>query len=340
MIRKVYAVLALCICVSALLSCDVDFDPNGEYKEQMMVYCVLDKNSDTTFVRIERCFLGGANYAKNKDSLYYDEQDLDVRMYAYTLGDTVNSRKEFVFSFGHGSNKEDGLFYSGNDSPIYYCRTKDELKQYPFYRLVIKNLKTGLVVSASTYMVSDVKVKTTDMRFRNAGDPTVSLDDEKQIMWEGYTGENVAEKCKAKYFLVKIRFNFGKDGTTNLDYIDIPIAKRTVFGNTDRDNSVPVTIGYLINNLKEGFNKKNQTNIRITARQNFVISVSACNKDMTDYIMANNSSESELNYKPVFTNIVNGYGLFASRTYAEQYIDRNNVDNNFWIELSKIISTN
>ena len=50
------------IAASLLLSaCEVEFSPNAEWREIPVVYCVLDQDDDTTFVRVERCFLGEGN---------------------------------------------------------------------------------------------------------------------------------------------------------------------------------------------------------------------------------------------------------------------------------------
>ena len=72
--KRLYFVLSTLLIICTLAGCEAEFSPEGDYSEQMMVYCLLDKNSDTTFARIERCFLGKGNaveYASNKDSIYY-----------------------------------------------------------------------------------------------------------------------------------------------------------------------------------------------------------------------------------------------------------------------------
>ena len=42
-------------------SCKVEFSPNAEWKEVPVVWCVLDQMDDTTWVRVQRCFLGEDN---------------------------------------------------------------------------------------------------------------------------------------------------------------------------------------------------------------------------------------------------------------------------------------
>lgn len=339
--KKFYFALSLVLILFTLAACEAEFSPEGDYSEQMMVYCLLDKNSDTTFVRIERCFLGKGNaveYASNKDSIYYQDGDLDVKLYAYTLNDTNNAKKTFSFSYTT-REKNNGTFYSNGSSPIYYCVTKNELQNYTFYKLVIKNLRTGLTVSSSTYMVNEFEVTSSDLRFQvaNANSPN-HLDDFKDIHWTGYSNNSASELNKAKFFQMDIVFYYGKDGTNVVDSVSMPIMSRAVSGTTQQDNSIRVTINDLILKIKEELNKKGQTKIKPTATHNFVIKVYGSNKDMADYMSANNAAQTSLNYKPMYSNIRNGYGLFASRNIASKVINQSNVSSSFWIELKKVIT--
>ena len=49
-------------------SCEVEFDPNEEWKAVTVVYGVLDQDDDTTFVRVQKGFL--ALLERNKEELF------------------------------------------------------------------------------------------------------------------------------------------------------------------------------------------------------------------------------------------------------------------------------
>ena len=105
-----------------MVSCEADFDPNDSWQERMMVYCLLDQDDDTTFVRIEKCFLGNGNayeYAKNKDSVYYSKDALDVKLYAYWSWDTNTVTDIYDFQYTT-KKKAEGYFYSDDNCPLYY----------------------------------------------------------------------------------------------------------------------------------------------------------------------------------------------------------------------------
>ena len=62
--------LFLFLMVLCFVSCEVEFDPNADWKATTVVYGVLDQDSDTTFVRVQKGFLGNGNYldyAKERD---------------------------------------------------------------------------------------------------------------------------------------------------------------------------------------------------------------------------------------------------------------------------------
>lgn len=339
--KRLYFVLSALLIMCTLAGCEAEFSPEGDYSEQMMVYCLLDKNSDTTFARIERCFLGKGNaveYARNKDSIYYKNGDLDVKLYAYTLDDTNNAKKTYSFAYTTRA-KNDGTFFADGNTPIYYCVTKNELQNYSFYKLVIKNLKTGVVVSSSTYMVDEFEVTSSDLRFQAANaNSTNHLEDFKDIHWSGYSNNSATEQNKAKFFQMDIVFYYGKNGTNVVDSVSMPILSRAVSGTTQQDNFVRITINDLVYKIREELSKKGQNTIKPTATHNFVIKVYGSNKDMADYMSANNAAQTALNYKPMYSNINNGYGLFASRNVAFKVIDQSNISTNFWIELKKLIT--
>ena len=56
---RIIAILILCVC--SFVSCEVEFSPNDKWTEIPVVYCVLDQDDDTSFVRVQRCFLGEGN---------------------------------------------------------------------------------------------------------------------------------------------------------------------------------------------------------------------------------------------------------------------------------------
>ena len=69
--KKIVYILSI-LSILVFASCDAEFDPNDDWQENMMIYCLLDQDDDITYVRVEKCFLGNCNaydFAKTKDSV-------------------------------------------------------------------------------------------------------------------------------------------------------------------------------------------------------------------------------------------------------------------------------
>ena len=84
--------------LSAMLmsSCEVEFSPNAEYVETPVVYCVLDQDDDTTWARVERCFLEEGNIYNfgSQSQLYtYPQGTIKVNLLAYRNGSLADRRR-------------------------------------------------------------------------------------------------------------------------------------------------------------------------------------------------------------------------------------------------------
>ena len=56
---RIFRIIALAAVFAMFaVSCDNDFNPNAEWKETMVVYGLLDQDQDTTWVRVQKCYLG------------------------------------------------------------------------------------------------------------------------------------------------------------------------------------------------------------------------------------------------------------------------------------------
>ena len=51
----------IAVTLLAFSSCRVEFSPNAPWRDVPSVYCVLDPEEDTVWVRLQRCYLGEDN---------------------------------------------------------------------------------------------------------------------------------------------------------------------------------------------------------------------------------------------------------------------------------------
>ena len=153
------------ISIFVFASCEVEFSPNAEWTETPVVYCLLDQDDDTTFVRVQRCFLGTDNnyqYAAIADSINYRQGDITVIMEEWNgklgsdglLARTGDApRRIFDFNYQEIVNKDSGAFYN-TIQPVYACPTAGQLDTNCVYRLkVIKNATGDTIAQAETSLI-------------------------------------------------------------------------------------------------------------------------------------------------------------------------------------------
>jgi hypothetical protein len=296
----------------AFCSCNVDFDPNTEWKETTIVYSLLDQDDDTTFVRVEKAFLGKGNYiefAEVRDSIYYKEEDIDVKMYeAYTWDENFNTPSDtFQFIYTTAYQKQEGEF-SNEESPIYYCVTRGRIRQNRLYKLVVTNLKTGNIVSSTTSPLATfniLKPESNNFVF-NGTKNNLKMD----IEWNNKNNNSYG--AMPKLFQPMIRFYYMENNVEK--FIDVSFGKvvNQYSAGTSHKMTYTLTMQSLLNALKTKLDN-NQPKQWTNRTNPLELTIAACDIAMYDYMNINRADENMLTERPFYTNIDNGVGLFASR---------------------------
>lgn len=339
--RKIFACLLL-ISVCLLVACQVDFEPNDDYVEQMNVYCLLDPDDDTTFVRVEKVFFGGGNAlenAHNKDSLYYGKDDLQVMLYVYNAWDTTELQDSFAFDYKQ-VERSSSDFYSSSDCPVYYCVTKGKLFISKYYKLVVKNLKTFSQAQAGTFLIDDYTITANNFTFNEtksneeaSNNKASYLNRKMKVQWTTASNNWITKDMYAKQFQLDIRFNYLKD--SRIYSIDIPINKKTNSYNSIVNMSSYVVMADVVNAIKQQL--AGQTSLAWYSTKPFEIRVLAGNLQLFDYVSINASNLNTLNYQSFYSNITGGVGLFASRrTHIAVGFTDKQIDNNLKTEIKSL----
>lgn len=317
--KRILFVIGLILSAFSFVSCDVEFTPNEDWQEQMMVYSVLDQDDDTSYVRVEKVFLGNGNalhYAREKDSLYYQANDLDVKIFVYNINDTNNIVDVLQFDYTT-TYKPEGEFYSG-EVPLYFCKTKNRLSPDKFYKLEVTNLKTGFKATSTTYLVADYSVLTSNFTFNNNSGRSML------VKWTNVDGYNFNTNTIAKRFQINIRFNYRQNA--QIHHVDMPLSAQTNTSLTAKSLETKVNKEDIVLYLKNALG--GVAGISWYDAAPFEINVLGCDQEMFDYISINNATEASINFKPSYSNIKGGYGLFGarrthiSRSYSTQQVDQ------------------
>ena len=291
------------------VSCESEFNPNGEWKEVTAVYGILDQDEDTTWVRIQKCFLGEGNmleFAKVPDSTYYKDGELVVTLTEYEGTKEAKGKatgKMFRANRTVISGKQEGVFPS-QEQPVYFFVTKGQLSQGRVYELTVENVKTKNVVSAVTSLIGDYQLRA----------PLMDFEFEKRSGNDRFTELKWSTNKSVLTYQPSYRFYYMEK--------DSPIIKHVDFtGEIEKYSPQELRSSFFQSTLfslfKDRFTKENYPAKSIDLVDSVSIFINGADQELSDYIGFNNS-EQGLQEKPIYTNVLNGIGIFASRHSIEQ----------------------
>ncbi|MBR1517745.1 MAG: DUF4249 family protein [Bacteroidales bacterium] len=144
--------------VMLFAACKADFNPNADWKEVPLVYCVLDQDDTVSYVRVQKCYLGDDNlksYASIRDSSNYAEGELRVEILVWP--DEASMVREgalpirtLAFDYQMLHDKASGVF-SSPDQPVYLHRNVvGDFDTSAYYQLVVTKVATGAILARST----------------------------------------------------------------------------------------------------------------------------------------------------------------------------------------------
>ncbi len=302
--RKIWIISMITIISIAMLSCSKDIEVNDDYKDITIVYGLLDSEDSLSYIRIEKAFLSQGN-------IYQDAQIADSNQYPYKLEVSVSDANgtHIIFDTTTVYNKEDGIFYK-DKMKVYMADTKGKLQPNTVYTLKVYNPINGQeqtsqckLLDASTFIYDGYYpgprvsfIKTHDVRFKTI--PNVSA------------------------YQLLIRFHYIDSLTTDhsLSYHHVDMLTPVLFNNA---NAVGTRVNIGVNgdswfdNLKAKIPVKPNV-LRFEDKVDFIIYMA--DTDYKTYMEIHQPNSSLVIDRPEFTNITNGYGLFAARTkYISQH---------------------
>ena len=282
-----------------------------DYKDHPIVYGIIDANDSISYIRIQKAF-------QSEGHLYEDAQIADSNIYPYKLDVSLKSGNRIIkFDTITIANKEEGTFFSPN-YPIYYAPTKNLLNIDLPLELEIRNPKTGHVAKSTTKLMDASKLDIIRPVF------VVSLSENFGIDY--YSLENIST-----YQLI-IRFHYMEmipDDSSSIvyKYTDITNELRrskTLYGEEILRNIFqPDVFFYQINKTIA----PTQELVRYNGKLELIIKT--IEDSFYTYSENHQASGSALEHQNIYSNIENGYGIFAGKSSKSHFV---RIDN-----LSKLI---
>lgn len=319
---KKYIFRALLIVAGlSLFSCSTELDINGNKKDVMIVYGILDGSTSTQYIKINRAFLGEGNaleYSLIPDSTLYPYL-LDVKL------DVLDENGHSVLSAPLQADtvniwKDGGVFFTGYQ-PYYrfdfkaYSSILASINQFTndttwllntyTYKLTITDPVTGKIYESESPGLGNLTMENPSSSAINisfTADQSSSLKFKSIKNGKLYEGEFVIH-----YYEVYASNPSDTIEKTVVWSLGSEKSETTASGTT-------MEIGY--NNWTFfdllGKNLEHREDVtRYTGYVDVYVSVGA--EDLSTYIDVNQPSNSIIQERPSFSNISNGIGLFSSK---------------------------
>jgi hypothetical protein len=291
-----------------LCGCSTDFDTVAPWKEIMVVYGLLNPNDNIQYIRVSKAFLGEGNalvMAQQPDSIYYGNV-LTVKI-EHFLNGTLTDSDTLSLVDSADVPKESGTFSAPYQQVYAYTKPIPDLTTTngSSYKLTITNRVTGNVVTASTEMIEELSISLPYTNYVANFAGSVS-----SLTWKMHPSEfgkiygitqyinyletdtntNITVAKSVKWYLGD------KLATDNLNsYVTFPFSKSD-FYRLLGDNIEP-----------------NPVMKRSLAPEPFDIYVSSGTEELYTYMQVTNENTGIVQDKPLYSNIVNGIGLFTCR---------------------------
>jgi hypothetical protein len=284
-----------------LVACSNDLAVMSSYKDIPVVYCILSPNDPVQYLRLEKTFLGADNawsMARRPDSIYYP--DARVMLERWVDGEKKDSTKMIRVV---APVRDSGVFVS---DPNYVYKTIAPIRSNSEYHLNITIPSTGTAISAITHTVDDFRIVKPESYKKNLA--FSSYDNYQTVEW-------ISAPFTRLYSLI-IRFHYleVKYGDTVNLTADWNIGQ---YISQNGSGGELMTADVLQRNFYKWLGNKllppPEYVQRLASREaiDFIFNVGG--EDLYTYMEVYREDGGILKDKPVFTNIVNGIGLFSSR---------------------------
>ena len=316
---------SIMVVLLSLFSCETDFELNAPYKATPVVYGLLDQSVDTQFVKINKSFLGDGNnvgYAAINDCTLFDS--LIAVIEAYDISNNLmhqDTLKEIWVG-----NLEDGIFYEDQQKLYYFTTPNNSLNSEYEYHLKVNAPTQGLSFSAVTSLVnnsgSDPFGVISNYPFRRFPDGGFRFIEDVLIADDNYNDQifswRTANNGERYELLLRFHFNeYFEDGSVVARFVDWNLGtkkssdanNKNIFEKTISGSAFYDMIASRLNN----YNYESQVVKRTFEEKPLELLLTVGNNTLSTYMEVNEPVSGIVTEKPVFTNIENGIGIFASK---------------------------
>lgn len=313
MIRR-YFIFALVLIGFGYQSCSNDIDVLTDYKESIVCYGILNPKDTAHYIRVSKVFLGEGSalvFAQTQDSIQLRPEEMEVRITRMLNGSEMSY---WILQPDSSIPRDSGIFLWPHH--VLYRGAFPVLTDGSTYVLTVTNLRTGFQVHSETPIVKEVS-QISPASTQQA----INLEDNSMIGFVFRAPEFGKRYQLTVRFFYEEKFIF--DSTqVSMRYVDWVIGETESLTDLGGENCQLVVqrdnfLRMLANNIEP-----DPMVFRVSNTLSFIYT--SASEDFVTYLnvqLAINNSAADL---PLFSNIENGIGLFASRntsTLPNYHID-------------------
>jgi len=303
-------------------SCSTDFELNAPYETIPVVYGLLDQSKDTQFVKINRSFLGYGNnvdYAAINDCTHFENVVAVLEEYN-EFGNLIDhdTLKELMVG-----NLQPGIFYEDSQK-VYYLETdNDSLKEENTYHLKVSVPDKGLNFDAETDLIKGTWL---NFKFQTilylAGSGFKVADVDLATTEDGYLEQTLrwttAERGKRYELMLRLHYTeVYNDLSEQEKYLEWNLGRQiSVSSSGGEEMFKDVSGGSFFNFVEtqlQNYENEDQVMKRVLGMDAVEIILTAGNEDLNTYMQVNEPVTGIVTERPIFTNVNNGIGIFASK---------------------------
>jgi len=293
---KYYFKILSILVIPLLIACEKEVTINAEYEEVCIVYGLINPNDSISYIRIEKAFLTDGD-------IFQAAHIPDYNLFPYKLDvKIINGTQTISFDTITVNHKEDGIFYAP-EMLVYYAITKDLLNTTDSTYLEIMNPKTKTLITSKAIL--------------HDGQSIYLAYPQTQISFEQQYKIEFTSLPNTRSYELIIRFHYAEQYVNDIEsrtyhYVDWIFP---TFVTRDALGGETIKFHY---NTKEFYslisNRIDQTSVKQRYYGQIELLLGSADYNLFTYIDVNKPSTSLVIDRQIFTNIENGFGIFAARS--------------------------
>ncbi|MBZ0207137.1 MAG: DUF4249 domain-containing protein [Flavobacteriales bacterium] len=287
-----------------LSACNSDLDITAPYKENTIVYAMLDKDSSTQYVKINKAFLGPGDaftYAQVPDSTEYTDDQLQAVVQEVKNGNVVNTYALHDTLLPH----DPGIFAGPLHKLYYFNASLDSSATYRFEAtakgnhvsaqtsIVAKINPTGAILSQPLRLIAVGGGYATQTIRWNSSENGKRYDVSYRFRWDDVEGNDTIPRS-----FTQSLGSYVSNGLGGGEAMEAPMDGETFFQ----------TVGYRAGD---------SPNVTRRIYRGVDILWAVAGPDLHLYLQLNSPISGLVEDRPTYTNVTDGYGLFSTRRFLE-----------------------